>query len=55
MWYVGALLYQLCTMDGQTLWNANQADNIEEEEMHDLAYRWVRTSTTFPSCAGLDL
>ena len=32
MWYFGALLYQLCTKDGQTLWKSNQADNIEEDE-----------------------
>ena len=45
MWYFGALLYQLCTEDGETLWKANQADNIGPEEMQDLAYRWVRIHT----------
>ena len=41
MWYFGVLLYQLCTPDGKTLWNADQADNIEIEEMQDLAFRWA--------------
>ena len=57
MWYVGTLLYQPCTTDGQTLWKANQADNISAEEMHDLAYRWVRIHPQpgpFPR-TGLDL
>ena len=50
MWYVGTLLYQPCTTDGQTLWKANQADNISAEEMHDLAYRWVRIHTLALFC-----
>jgi len=40
MWYFGVLLYQLCTVDGKTLWNVDQADNIEPGEMQDLAFRW---------------
>ena len=35
MWAFGVVLYQLCTTDGETLWHANQADNIEEEEMQE--------------------
>ena len=42
MWYFGVLLYQLCTLDGQTLWKVDQADNISKAEMLDLAFRWVR-------------
>jgi hypothetical protein len=42
MWYFGVLLYQLCTLDGKTLWNVDQADNISKAEMLDLAFRWVR-------------
>jgi hypothetical protein len=41
MWYFGVLLYQLCTLDGQTLWKVDQADNISKAEMLDLAFRWV--------------
>ena len=40
MWYFGVLLYQLCTLDGKTLWTTDQADNIELQEMQDLAYQW---------------
>ena len=42
MWYFGVLLYQLCTLDGETLWKVDQADNISKAEMLDLAFRWVR-------------
>ena len=31
---------QLCTEDGATLWHANQADNIDEGQLRELAYRW---------------
>ena len=41
MWYFGVLLYQLCTLDGQTLWKVDQADNISQAELLDLAFRWV--------------
>jgi hypothetical protein len=41
MWYFGVLLYQLCTLDGETLWKVDQADNISKAEMLDLAFRWV--------------
>ena len=40
MWYFGVLLYQLCTLDGQTLWDANQADNIDDDQLRQLAYQW---------------
>jgi hypothetical protein len=40
MWYFGCLLYQLCTEDGATLWDANQADNIDDEQLRQLAYQW---------------
>ena len=41
MWYFGCLLYQLCTLDGATLWNSNHADNIvDEKELRQLAYQW---------------
>jgi serine/threonine protein kinase len=40
MWYFGCLLYQLCTLDGATLWDANQADNIDEDQLRQLAYQW---------------
>ena len=39
-WYFGCLVYQLCTLDGKTLWHADQADNIDEEQMRQLAYEW---------------
>jgi hypothetical protein len=39
-WYFGCLVYQLCTEDGATLWHANQADNIDDEQMRQLAYKW---------------
>ena len=50
MWAFGVVLYQLCTRDGETLWKANQADNISPEEMQDLAYRWVRIDTLALFC-----
>ena len=31
---------QLCTEDGATLWHANQADNIDEGQLRELAYQW---------------
>eukprot|EP01048_Picozoa_sp_COSAG05_P008026 COSAG05_NODE_592_length_8492_cov_22.177410_2_plen_416_part_00 len=40
LWYFGCLLYQLCTMDGETLWHMNQADNIDDQQMRVLAYQW---------------
>ena len=40
MWYFGALLYQLCTQDGETLWKCNQADDIGQEEMRILEHQW---------------
>ena len=39
-WYFGCMLYQLCTLDGATLWDANQADNIDDEQLRELAYQW---------------
>jgi serine/threonine protein kinase len=40
MWYFGCLVYQLCTLDGATLWLMNQADNIDEADLHTLAHKW---------------
>ena len=40
MWYFGCLLYQLCTLDGRSLWDADQADNIEDDQLRQLAYQW---------------
>ena len=40
MWTFGVMLYQLCTVDGETLWHANQADNIDDIQLHQLAYQW---------------
>ena len=40
MWYFGCLLYQLCTEDGATIWQQNQADNINAEQMQLLANHW---------------
>ena len=31
---------QLCTEDGATLWHANQADNIDDGQLRELAYQW---------------
>eukprot|EP01043_Picozoa_sp_COSAG02_P059284 COSAG02_NODE_7528_length_2972_cov_3.618169_1_plen_383_part_00 len=31
---------QLCTEDGETLWHANQADNIDDGQLRELAYQW---------------
>ena len=45
MWYFGCLLYQLCTLDGATLWDANQADNIEDDQLRQLAYQWPEIKT----------
>eukprot|EP01043_Picozoa_sp_COSAG02_P022472 COSAG02_NODE_1169_length_14132_cov_85.570187_6_plen_1172_part_00 len=39
-WYFGCLVYQLCTLDGKTLWHADQSDNIDEEQLRQLAYQW---------------
>ena len=39
MWYFGLLLYQLCTLDGETVWKASQADElINVEDWDRLAY-----------------
>ena len=40
MWYLGTLMYQLTTLDGLTMWSTDQADNIDEEQMRQLAYEW---------------
>ena len=41
MWYFGCLVYQLCTLDGATLWQMNQADNIiEQSDLRTLAHEW---------------
>ena len=39
-WYVGMLMYQLCTSGGLTVWKVDQADNITERERRQLAYQW---------------
>jgi hypothetical protein len=41
MWYFGCLLYQLSTEDGMMLWDANQADNIDDRQLRQLAYQWA--------------
>ena len=33
-------MLQLCTEDGATLWHANQADNIDDDQLRELAYHW---------------
>ena len=40
MWSFGVMLYQLSTEDGRTLWDANQADHIDDEQLRQLAYQW---------------
>ena len=41
MWYFGCLLYQLSTEGGMMLWDANQADNIDDLQLRQLAYQWA--------------
>ena len=41
MWYLGCLLYQLSTEDGTMVWDANQSDNIDDEQVRQLAYQWA--------------
>ena len=33
-------LAQLCTEDGATLWHSNQADNIDDDQLRELAFQW---------------
>eukprot|EP01048_Picozoa_sp_COSAG05_P000320 COSAG05_NODE_8_length_40675_cov_148.837539_29_plen_1881_part_00 len=42
MWYYGLLVFQLCTVDGETVWKSSQADNLvhTEEDMPALAYHF---------------
>ena len=37
MWSFGAVVYQLCTKDGATLWHSDQADNIDDDQLRQLA------------------
>ena len=59
MWYFGCLVYQLCTEDGATLWHANQADNIDDRQMRELAFQWNEIKSaklakiTWPDAAHL--
>ena len=40
MWSFGAVVYQLCTKDGATLWHSDQADNIDDDQLQQLAHEW---------------
>ena len=40
MWSFGAMAYQLCTKDGATLWHSDQADNIDDNQLRQLAHEW---------------
>ena len=42
MWAFGVVLHQLCTTDGETLWHANQADNIGDDQLRQLARHWEK-------------
>ena len=40
MWNFGVMMYQLCTKDGATLWHSDQADNIDDAQLRQLALNW---------------
>ena len=42
MWNFGVTMYQLCTTDGATLWHSDQADNIDEKQLRQLASSWSK-------------
>lgn len=42
MWNFGVTMYQLCTTDGATLWHSDQADNIDEPQLRQLASSWPK-------------
>eukprot|EP01048_Picozoa_sp_COSAG05_P004105 COSAG05_NODE_209_length_14039_cov_138.574892_15_plen_298_part_00 len=41
MWYFGLLVFQMCTLDGETVWKSSQADNlVDEKDLEKLAYHF---------------
>ena len=42
MWNFCVTMYQLVTRDGATLWHSDQADNIDEKQLRQLASSWSK-------------
>ena len=40
MWQFGALAYQMCVPEGRPLWHASLEENVEDAELHQLAFEW---------------
>ena len=41
MWYFGLLVFQMCTLDGETVWKSSQADNlVDNHDLKKLAYHF---------------
>ena len=45
---------QLCTEDGATLWHANQADNIDDGQLRELAWIFVMVDMVHHSITAFD-